>query len=88
MVVIAATFLNGYVAALILAGYAAWGGWALSLLFRRKSGDVPKAVVSLIAAMCLYDGVMIAGSGAVWLALIAVAGFAATLALQKLAPGT
>lgn len=87
-VVVAATMLNGYVAALILAGYAAWGGWALSLLFRRRPGDVPKAVVSLIAAVSLYDAVMIAGAGAVWLALVGVAGFFATLALQRYAPGT
>ncbi|MDC1198909.1 UbiA family prenyltransferase, partial [bacterium] len=87
-VVIAATFLNGYVASLLLAGYAAWCGWALSLLFRRRPGDVPKAVVSLIAGVSLFDGVMIAGAGSTWLALLAVVGFAATLALQKVAPGT
>jgi len=76
------------VAVLLLAAYAVWSGWALSLLFRRRPGDVPRAVVSLIAAVSLYDAVMIAGAGGGWLALPAVAAFAATLALQRIVPGT
>lgn len=87
-VVIGATMLEGTVAALLFAAYVFWSGWALSLLFRRRPGDVPRAVVSLIAAVSLYDAVMIAGAGSAWLALLAVAAFAATLALQRMVPGT
>ena len=83
-----ATMLAGAVAVLLLAAYVIWSGWALSLLFRRRPGDVPRAVVSLIAAVSLYDAVLIAGAGGGWLALPAVAAFAATLALQRLVPGT
>ena len=87
-VVIGAVMLKGAVMALLLAAYAGWSIWALSLLFRRRPGDVPRAVVSLIAAVSLYDAVMIAGMGDPWLALLAVAAFAATLALQRVVPGT
>jgi 4-hydroxybenzoate polyprenyltransferase len=83
-----ATILAAAVAALLLAAYVIWSGWALSLLFRRRPGDVPRAVVSLIAAVSLYDAVMIAGVGGGWLALPAVAAFAATLLLQRMVPGT
>jgi 4-hydroxybenzoate polyprenyltransferase len=87
-VVIGATMLEGTVAALLLAAYVGWSGWALSLLFRRQPGDVPRAVVSLIAAVSLYDAVMIAGTGNVFLALLAVSAFGATLMLQRIVPGT
>ena len=83
-----ATMLEGMVAVALLAAYVIWSGWALSLLFRRRPGDVPRAVVSLIAAVSLYDAVLIAGTGGGWLALPAVAAFAATLLLQRIVPGT
>ena len=83
-----ATMLAAAVAVVLLAAYVIWSGWALSLLFRRRPGDVPRAVVSLIAAVSLYDAVLIAGAGGGWLALPAVAAFAATLALQRVVPGT
>jgi 4-hydroxybenzoate polyprenyltransferase len=63
-------------------------GLALRRLFRRAKGDVPKAVVTLIAGMSLYDAALIAGTGAPALAALAALGFLATLALQRLAPGT
>ncbi len=87
-VVIGAMMLEGVVAVVLLAAYVIWSGWALSLLFRRRPGDVPRAVVSLIAAVSLYDAVLIAGTGGGWLALPALAAFAATLALQRMVPGT
>jgi 4-hydroxybenzoate polyprenyltransferase len=87
-VVIGAAMLEGMTTALLLAAYAGWSVWALSLLFRRRPGDVPRAVVSLIAAVSLYDAVIIAATGNTWLALLAVAAFGATLALQQVVPGT
>lgn len=66
-------------------------GWvlvALYFLWRRGPGDIPRAVVSLIAGMCLLDAVLIANSGEMQLAIIAVAGFGLTLFLQKFVSGT
>ncbi len=61
---------------------------ALRLLFRRNKGDVPRAVVTMIAGICLYDAVLIAGMGQAGLAILAVAGFALTLVLQRVVSGT
>lgn len=79
---------SSWLALLLWLALAACAGWALRLLFRRAAGDVPAAVVTLIAGISLYDAVLIAAAGAPALASLAVAGFAATLALQRLAPGT
>lgn len=71
------------------AALAAATGWAVHRLFRRAPGDVPRAVAVLIAAIALYDAVLIAGSGAAApLALAAALCFPLTLALQKVIPGT
>lgn len=72
----------------LLALYLAWSGWSLSLLFRRRPGDVSKAVISLIAGIALYDATLIAATGTFDLAVLALLGFGATLALQRIAPGT
>lgn len=77
-----------------LLGLLIWVGFlvvvliALRLLFRRNKGDVPRAVVTMIAGISLYDAVLIAGSGHADLALLAVAGFALTLVLQRVVSGT
>lgn len=81
----------GSPAALVLwAAFAAAAGWALHRLFRRAPGDVPRAVAVLIAAIALYDAVLIAaaGGGAAPLAGAAVLCFPLTLALQRVIPGT
>lgn len=70
------------------AGLIAVVGLALRRLFRRDPGDVPKAVVKLIAGMALYDAVLIAGAGQTLLAFLALAGFFLTLSLQRLISGT
>ena len=69
----------------VLAGVAAF---ALHRLFRRAPGDVPKAVVTMIAGISLYDAVLIGGTGATALAVVAAAGFVLTLVLQRVASGT
>ena len=63
-------------------------GFALRLLRRRARGDVPRAVVTLIAGISLFDAVVLCGAGAPGLAAVAVAAFALTLAMQKLVSGT
>ena len=68
--------------------FAGWMGVALWLIKRRGPGDVPRAVVSLIAGISLYDAVLIAGSGSFALAVLAGLGFLLTLALQRFVPGT
>jgi 4-hydroxybenzoate polyprenyltransferase len=70
---------------LSLSGVVAYALWRL---FRRRPGDVPKAVVTLIAGISLYDAALIAATGAWALALVAAACFGATLWLQRVAPGT
>ena len=65
-----------------------WILYALWLLRRRGSGDVPRAVVSLIAGIPLVDAVILCGAGAVQLSIVAVAAFLLTLALQRVVPGT
>ncbi len=68
--------------------FAAWVAYALSHLVARARLNVPRAVVSLLAGICLLDALLIAGSGQTMLALLAAAGFPATLLLQRWVSGT
>lgn len=63
---------------------------AVGIYFIRRCapGDIPRAVIMLIAGICLLDAMLIAGAGEVVLASVAIVGFFATLALQKLVSGT
>jgi 4-hydroxybenzoate polyprenyltransferase len=65
---------------LLLSG---WVAYALSFLRRRRAGDVPRAVGYLLAGICLWDALVIAAAGQPVVALLAVAGFALTVALQR-----
>ena len=67
---------------------AAWAGYALWLLRRRKPGDVPRAVVSLIAGISLLDAMLLAAAGHILFAALAAAAFVITLALQRWVSGT
>ena len=78
----------GPAAAFLSLAFILWVGVALWFLRRRQPGDVPRAVVSLIAGISLLDAVLIAGAGNLPVAWLAVAGFALTLALQRFVPGT
>lgn len=61
---------------------------ALWRLFRRHPGDVPIAVISMIAGISVYDAVFIASQSQLPIAVIAVFGFGSTLYLQRVAKGT
>ena len=68
-----------------------FSGWVLVALYyleRRNPGDIPRAVVSLIAGISLLDAVLIAGAGATVYAVLAVVGFLLTLTLQRFIAGT
>ena len=61
---------------------------ALNLLRRRARGDVPRAVVTLIAGMSVLDGIVLAGAGNGMPAVLAIAAFVLTLTLQRWVSGT
>jgi hypothetical protein len=69
-------------------GFLAMVGGALWLIRRRQPGDVGRAVALMLAGICLFDAMLIAGAGAPALALLAAAGFPLTLWLQRWVPGT
>ncbi len=71
--------------------WLAFTGWmlvALWFLRRRRKGDIPRAVVSLIAGISLLDAMLIAGAGSAGLAVLALAGFGVTLFFQRYIAGT
>jgi 4-hydroxybenzoate polyprenyltransferase len=62
--------------------------FAMTLLRRRARGDVPRAVVTLIAGMSVLDAMVLAGGGHLGAAVLALAAFGLTLALQRWVSGT
>ena len=73
---------------LVLVALAVWIGVALWLLRRRGPGDIPRAVVSLIAGISLVDALFLAIGGWPGAAALAFACFATTLVLQRWISGT
>lgn len=66
----------------------AWILRALFLLRRRSRGDVPRAVISLIAGISLVDALLLSAAGLPVFAALAFAAFLLTLALQRWVSGT
>lgn len=65
-----------------------WLAVVMRFLRRRSPGDIPRAVVSMIAGISLMDAVFIATTGSLAWVLFCVAGFMSTLVLQKWVSGT
>ena len=80
--------LSQPLAFLPLAIFAGWMLFALKLLRRRAKGDVPRAVVSLIAGIALLDATILAGHGNWPLAVLSVGAFFLTLIFQRWVSGT
>ncbi len=72
----------------IYTGFLAWVLYALSFLLIPARIIVPRAVVALLAGICLLDAILIAGVGDMTLAWLAAAGFPLTLVLQRWVSGT
>lgn len=84
-----ATINNGQTLGWIaLAALAVWLIVAINFVRRRAPGDIPRAVISMIAGISLVDAIFIAAMGATGLTIVAWAGFATTLLLQKVVSGT
>jgi UbiA prenyltransferase family protein len=74
--------------ALLAAALIAWILRSLSFLRRRGQGDVPRAVVGLIAGISLVDALFLASAGALLAAGAAILCFIATLLTQRWVSGT
>ena len=72
----------------ICAIFAAWVLYTLSFLLMPTRRNVPRAVVSLLAGICLLDALLISAAGGQTLAWLAAAGFPLTLFLQRWVSGT
>ena len=62
---------------------ALWTSFALYFVKRRQKGDIPKAVVSMIAGISLVDALLISTVSSLPIAAFAVAAFGLTLFLQR-----
>jgi hypothetical protein len=63
--------------------FLGWVVYSLWFLRRRGPGDVPRAVGSLLAGICLWDALVIAAAGRPSVAALALALFGLTLLLQR-----
>lgn len=85
------TFAPAFAEPPAIALYLLLAGWlVLSLrpLFAPRDRDVKRSVTRLIAGIALLDAMLVASQGQPILAVLCVAGFAATLFLQRYVPGT
>jgi 4-hydroxybenzoate polyprenyltransferase len=82
------TATTGLAAFLAAAVFIGWLAWSMQFLLMPDRVNVPRAVVSLIAGLCLLDAVFIASAGYTWPILLAAAAFLLTRALQRHIPGT
>ncbi|MFK7859851.1 MAG: UbiA family prenyltransferase [Granulosicoccus sp.] len=81
----ASVHLQSWLAILI---FLAWLCYALRFVKRRQAGDIPKAVVSMIAGISLIDAMFIASIGSLSWVILALLAFGLTLFLQRYISGT
>jgi hypothetical protein len=71
----------------MMAAAVSWA-YIVALTWVAKTAGLGYAVPVMLAGICVVDAVMIAVTGATMLALVAALGFIATLAFQRVVPGT
>ncbi len=79
---------SGLLALLPLLLLLAWLLVVMRFLRRRQAGDIPRAVVSMIAGISLMDALFIATTGSLGWVVFCIAGFVTTLVLQRWISGT
>ena len=84
----ATTASSGLLLWLTILAFNVWLVYALRFVLRRQPGDIPKAVVSMIAGISLVDAMFIAASGSSLWILLAIVAFGLTLFLQRYVAGT
>lgn len=84
----AATASASLVSWVTLLIFIVWLSYALRFVQRRQPGDIPKAVVSMIAGISLVDAMFIAATGSVQWVVLAFLAFGLTLFLQRYIAGT
>ncbi len=80
--------VSGLAGLIVAAAFLAWLAYSLSFLLGHRKRHVGRAVVSLIAGICLLDALFIVGKGEPAWAGLAMVTFLVTLALQRRIPGT
>lgn len=68
--------------------FIGWLCYALRFVKRRQEGDIPKAVVSMIAGISLVDAMFVAASGSLVWVILSMLAFGLTLFLQQYVAGT
>lgn len=68
--------------------FLGWTGYALSMVLLRNLRNIRSAVAAMIAGISLLDAVLIAQTGQLGFAVVAVAAFLLTLLLHRSIPGT
>ena len=77
------------IAGLVWVAFLGWVLFSISFLYRKRSKNIPRTVISLIAGISLLDALAIASIGAEpGIVTVAVIGFLLTLAFQRFVPGT
>jgi 4-hydroxybenzoate polyprenyltransferase len=79
---------RNWLAALCFLGLLGWSLRSMSFALRGGKGQIPRAVVSLIAGVSLVDALFIALEGAAFGVLAALGCFLLTLKWQRRIPGT
>jgi 4-hydroxybenzoate polyprenyltransferase len=72
----------------ILPAFLAWVAAAVLLLKARAAGNIPRAVIRLIAGISLLDALLLSSHGSLVAAGVAVGCFAATMGMQTVVRGT
>ncbi|HKQ68001.1 MAG TPA: UbiA family prenyltransferase [Polyangiaceae bacterium] len=75
-------------ASLLLLGFLGWVLSSVALLRKRAPGNIPRAVVRLIAGISLLDTLFLASQGHATEAVVGVGCFGATLLFQRFVRGT